>query len=194
MKAWVELYQAHREGRASSHNDWGTALRKRLIKLADEGHCDRTIQARFTYSIVQPRLCNWTISNGPLALLGVPALPSAMLTLEALTDKRSGHLHMFTAMIEGEREDSSKWTLAVHLPDDRESGTVGGDRQGLGAAGHAAFHCHIGPDMDTEPKVRAPLPAIEATDALDWVLSQILPKAEFEPAPWPNVQSVLKKQ
>jgi hypothetical protein len=47
--------------------------------------------------------------------------------------------------------------------------------------------------MDTEPKVRAPLPSIDATDALDWVLSQILPKSEFEPAPWPDVENVLKK-
>ncbi|MCL2824561.1 MAG: hypothetical protein FWD57_11265, partial [Polyangiaceae bacterium] len=63
-----------------------------------------------------------------------------------------------------------------------------GDRQGSGACGHAAFHCHIGPDLDAKPKLRIPLPAIGPADALDWVLSQLCGDG-FEPAPWPQVKA-----
>lgn len=107
----------------------------------------------------------------------------------ARTDRKD-HLHMFTVMVEGERADGSKWTLAVHLPDDEGPE---GDRQGRGACGHAALHCHVGPDLDTAPEVRVPLPAISAADAFDWVLSQIIPTQEFERARWDDVQAALGK-
>jgi hypothetical protein len=68
-----------------------------------------------------------------------------------------------------------------------------GDRQGRGAGGHAALHCHVGPDLETAPEVRVPLPAINAAEALDWVLSQIIPTDGFEPAPWADVQAALQK-
>jgi hypothetical protein len=111
----------------------------------------------------------------------------------ALTN-RNGHLHMFTVMVEGQRVDGSRWTLAVHLPDDQETDpNTAGDRQGRGAGGHAALHCHVGPDLDTAPEVRVPLPAINAAEALDWVLSQIVTTDDFEPAPWAKVQAALKK-
>ena len=66
-------------------------------------------------------------------------------------------------------------------------GRPGGDRQGSGACGHAAFHCHVGPTLDAEPKVRVPLPPLHPADALDWVLSQVVPG--YEPAPWSDVEA-----
>lgn len=74
--------------------------------------------------------------------------------------------------------------MAIHLPKDRESD---GDRQGSGACGHAALHCHVGPTLDADPKVRVPLPPLPPADALDWILSQVVPG--WEPTPWPEVMA-----
>ena len=52
---------------------------------------------------------------------------------------------------------------------------------------------HVGPDRDTKPKVRVPLPAFSPVDALDWVLSQLVPTADFEPALWAKVQAALEE-
>lgn len=195
MKRWIDLYGAHRAARKLGSGKWDVEFRARLIKLADAGYCDKNIQGRFTYGQNPQKsgLVEWSIRPEPLALDGVPHLASAKLSLMALTD-RSGHLHMFTVMVEGQRKDGSKWTLAVHLPDDHETGNnPKGDRQGRGAGGHAALHCHVGPDLETVPEVRVPLPAISAAEALDWVLSQIISTDDFEPAPWADVQAALKK-
>lgn len=195
MKPWVDLYRAHRDARKLGSGKWDKEFRTRLIKLAEAGYCEQNIQGRFTYGQNPQKagLVEWSIRPGPLALEGVPHLASAKLSLMALTD-RSGHLHMFTVMVEGEREDGSRWTLAVHLPDDQETGkNPKGDRQGRGAGGHAALHCHVGPDLETAPEVRVPLPAISAAEALDWVLSQIIATDDFEPAPWAEVQAAIKK-
>lgn len=195
MKPWLQLYRAHREARSLGSGKWDKELRHRLIKLADAGYCEPNVQGRFTYG-QNPQnagFVEWSIRPEPLALIGVPHLAAARLSLLALTDRRD-HLHMFTVMVEGERDDGSKWTLAVHLPDDRETPkNPKGDRQGRGAGGHAALHCHVGPDLAMTPEVRVPLPAISAADALDWVLAQLLANDEFEPAPWAEVQAALEK-
>lgn len=195
MKPWIELYRAHTDCRTLATGKWDSAFRRKLLKLAQAGYCDTNVQGRFTYGQNRQRsgLLEWSIQPEPLALSGVPHLTTASLSLMALTD-RSGHLHMFTVMVEGERKDGSKWTLAVHLPDDRETEkNPKGDRQGRGAGGHAALHCHVGPDLETAPEVRVPLPALSAAEALDWVLSQIITTDEFEPAPWAEVQDAMKK-
>jgi hypothetical protein len=193
VKPWLDLYLAHRDARMLASGKWDKEFRTRLIKLADAGYCEKNIKGRFTY-VKHPqdaRLVQWSIQPGPLALNGVTHLRSTKLSLIALTDRR-GHLHMFTVMVEGERQDGSKWTLTVHLPDDQETKkNPNGDRQGRGAGGHAALHCHVGPDLETAPKVRVPLPAISAAEALDWILSQIITTVEFEPAPWDKVQAAL---
>lgn len=193
MKPWIDLYRAHREKRSLNSGKWDHEFRMRLIKLAEAGYCEQDIQGRFTYGHNPQKggLVEWSIHPEPLSLNGVPHLASAKLSLMALTD-RKGHLHMFTVMVEGARKDGSKWTLAVHLPDDRETDkNPQGDRQGLGASGHAALHCHVGPDLKTEPELRLPLPAVSAADAFDWMLSQIIPTKQFEPAPWDEIQAAL---
>jgi hypothetical protein len=43
------------------------------------------------------------------------------------------------------------------------------------------------------PKVRVPLPALGPVEALEWVLSQLVPEPQFEPALWAEVQSAQKK-
>ncbi len=59
--------------------------------------------------------------------------------------------------------------------------------------GHAAFHYHVGPDRKTAPEARVPLPELGPVEAREWVLSQILPTAKFEPAPWAEVQTAQEK-
>jgi hypothetical protein len=122
-------------------------------------------------------------------------LQEARLSVLLLLDATKKHLHQLTVMIEGRRRDGSDWTIAVHLPDDRETEkTRSGDRQGHGACGHAALHCHVGPTLDTQPKVRVPLPPLAAGEVVQWVMSQIVPTLAFEPAPWPRVVEALARR
>lgn len=192
MKSWVELYASHRDAR-SIQNGWDGEVRKRLMKLARAKHCSRQVEGRFTYSTTPDQLVKWSIRDAPLALENLDGLSRAELTVLALISRRRDHLHQLTVAIEGCRPDGSPLALAVHLPDDRESErSRDGDRQGLGACSHAALHCHVGPGLAVEPKVRVPLPALGPVDILDWVLSQVVPTAAFEPAPWSEVERALK--
>ncbi|MEO8900010.1 MAG: hypothetical protein ABI488_00440 [Polyangiaceae bacterium] len=179
-------------------------MRRKLIELAEAGHCDGTIRARFTKQS-NGALSEWSIraQRAQVAepLINLPGLAAAQLTVLALEGK-NGYLHQFTVMIEGKRDDGSPLALAVHWEDDRvNESSPNGDQKGLGACGHAALHCHVGPDLDTAPKIRVPLPILGPADALTWVLSQVVltknssadAKKRFEPAPWLQVRAALKK-
>lgn len=195
MKAWIDLYDSHRKVRAVAPS-WTTEVRKKLSALADAGHCDNSIRGRFSNQHLGD-LVEWSIrKNGVQVaepLTGLADLETAEISVLGLVHKR-GHLHAFTVSVEGKRKDGTTWALAVDLPDDRvTTKNPDGDRQGLGACSHAAFHCHVGPDRKTAPEVRVPLPALGPVEALEWVLSQLVPTAKFEPAPWPEVQAALKK-
>jgi hypothetical protein len=186
MMVWQALYEQHR-GMRSVSTDLATSLRRRLLALADRGHCAKTIQGRFTRRdrgglrelFIQP--------VGPRderePLVALPSLQDARLTVLALISRKADHVHQFTAMIEGTTRIGLPWAAAVHLEDDHAP--AGQDRKGDGACGHAAFHCHVGPTLDHEPKVRVPLPAVGPAGALDWLLSIVVPA--WEPAPWANV-------
>jgi hypothetical protein len=196
VKSWVDLYRAQRDARNPSSSSWSSELRKRLVALSKEGYCDPSVEGRFTYKH-DGNLLEWSIRDGgttaPVSLRQIPDLASAELSLMALADRRN-HLHKFTVMVEGRRIDGSAWAVAVHFEDDRVTEkNPGADRKGTGACGHAAFHCHVGPGLDVAPKVRVPLPALGPVEALEWVLSQLVPTAKFEPAPWAAVQAALKK-
>jgi len=195
VKAWIDLYDSHRKVRVVTPS-WTTEVRKKLIALADAGHCDKSIRGRFSNQNVGD-LVEWSIrKNGVQVaepLTDLADFETAEISVLGLVHK-GGHLHAFTVSVEGKRKDGSAWTLAVDLPDDRETPKrPDGDRQGLGACSHAAFHCHIGPDREMAPEVRVPLPALGPVEVLEWVLSQLVPTAKFEPAPWADVQTALKK-
>lgn len=194
MKTWIDLYAGHRQARTVAPS-WTTAVRKKLIALAAAGHCDESIRGRFSNQNLGD-LAEWSIrKNGSQVaepLTGLADLETAEISVLGLVNKR-GHLHAFTVSVEGKRRDGSPWTLAVHLPDDRETTqNPSGDRQGFGACSHAALHCHVGPDLDTRPAVRVPLPALGPVEALEWVFSQLVPTTPFEPAPWAEVQDALE--
>ncbi|HET7499466.1 MAG TPA: hypothetical protein VFK02_00625 [Kofleriaceae bacterium] len=176
MTTWLELYKAHR----------GT-LRRRLVELAERGHCERTIQGRFTRrergALRELHIQRDDVQTQGEPLSALPALQDARLTVLALLSRKADHVHQFTAMIKRTTCGGQPWVAAVHLEDDRA--TVEQDRKGGGACSHAALHCHIGPTLDDEPKVRVPLPAIELGDAFDWLLSTVVPG--WEPARWSQI-------
>lgn len=183
---WGALYVQHR-GMRSVSTDLATSLRRQLLALADLGHCAKTIQGRFTrrdHGGLR-ELCINPVDPGDKRepLVALPSLQDARLTVLALISRKADHVHQFTAMIEGTTRIGLPWAAAVHLEDDRAP--AGQDRKGDGACGHAAFHCHVGPTLDHEPKVRVPLPAVGPAGALDWLLSIVVPA--WEPAPWANV-------
>jgi hypothetical protein len=194
VKPWVELYRAHQEMRNRAGREVTSDIRKRLAMLAELGLCDGTLPSRFTYDKSSPAgLRLWRITGhgeGGEPLGGLPNLQEARLTVLLLTGIKRHELHELTIMLEGRTLQGAPWCVALHLPDDRLSPTrCDGDRQGSGACGHAALHCHVGPTLDDEPKVRVPLPPLLPAEALDWVLSQVVP--DYEPAPWPDVVATL---
>ena len=195
MKEWSDLYQAH-GGMRSATKDLEPSLRRRLVALAERGHCARTIQGRFTKRD-RNGLRELYIHPTPdradpcEPLLDLPELDHARLTLLALISRKAERVHQFTAMIEGTARDdrTRKWAVAIHLEDDRTAGEQ--DRKGGGACSHAVFHCHVGPTLDDKPKVRVPLPAVGPVGAFDWLLSTVIPG--WEPAPWPAIVAMLSK-
>jgi len=195
VKTWIDLYTSHRQGRTAAAS-WTADVRRALIALAEAGHCDDTIRGRFSNRELGD-LAEWSIrKDGKAAaepLTGLADLETAEMSVLGLMDRR-GHLHAFTVSVEGKRKDGSTWALAVHLCDDRVTQkSPTGDRQGIGACSHAALHCHVGPDLERGPAVRVPLPALSPVEALEWVLSQLVRSAKFEPAPWAEVQAALEK-
>ena len=196
MRAWIDLYHSHRQRRTSVGKHWADDVRRLLTQLAEAGHCDRSIRGRFTQEHVG-KVDEWAIrgidDEAGEPLTGLPDLATAEISVMGTSDKR-GHLHACTVSVDGRRKDGSGWSLSVDLPDDRETGSSpDGDRQGRGACGHAALHCHLGPDRKTPPQVRVPLPSLAPSEVLEWVLSQIIPTDEFEPAPWAAVKAALEK-
>ncbi len=192
MKRWVDLYLEHRSIRSVSREVTGQ-IRQRLMNLAERGHCDTNIRGRFTHERGTGNRHSYYIAGRPdrtEPLRGLPHLPQARLSVLVQLDLRRGHLYQLNIMLEGRRHDDSPWTVAVHLPDaGRDPDTNTADQQGSGACGHAALHGHVGPDLDTPPKVRVPLPALTPAEALDWVLSQVI--ENWDPAPWPQVNDDL---
>lgn len=180
MTPWFALHDGHTGARALAADAQG-AVRKVLGAFADGGHIAQTIRGRFTRKS-HGTLCVWSIvspsdDGEPVTIRG---LEEARLHVAALVDERRRHLHQFTAMLTGTTASGQPWVVAVHFDDDRKPPLY--DRRGAGAASHAAFHCHVGPDLEAHPKVRVPLPALTPADAVAWLLALV--EAEMEPAPW----------
>ena len=189
MNRWFALYRDHSAMRVIP-KEWVGDVRRSLTKLAKWGFCDTETPWRFTFANNDDTAGDivYRFRNKTVTLRNISCLSKANLSIKATLGEKGHHLHSSTAMVEGKRKDGSPWTLAVHLEDDGKSEKrPEGDRRGLGACGHAAFHCHVGPDLETEPKVRVPLPAMSASEAIDWILLHTTGPRIFEPFPWSEV-------
>jgi hypothetical protein len=187
---WVDLYRAHQDMRVSAGEEATAEIRERLSKLADRNICDGSVPSRFTYKKFGPKgVRAWHIAGAEDGepLHNLPLLLDARLTVLLSQGTRRYELHALTIMLRGQTREEVPWCVALHLHSDEGRG---GDHAGSGACGHAAFHCHVGPDLDQQPEVRVPLPSLLPAEALDWVLSQVIP--DYEPAPWASVDAALE--
>ncbi len=181
---WWNIYKRHTEGRGNAE----ALLRKVRPVLQDlrvRAHLPPGFDARWSPETNQETgTAEWYMNghqDGALSLPNTVELKDVKLTLLGLVDTRANRLRQFTAMLEGARAaDNTPWVVAVHLEDAGPGGE--GDQKGTGACGHAAWHCHVGPDLSAKPKARVPLPALKPADALRWVLTAVMPS--MEPAPW----------
>ncbi len=180
-----EAYAIRDEAGASLASD----LRKKLIDLAERGHCDSSIRGRFT-DRRNGDLRAWYIKGEREELEHLPHIAEAWLTLLILSHSPTHHVHQFTAMLEGVATTGETWVVAVHLETDRDHGC--GDRKGDGACGHAALHCHVGASLGKKPEIRVPLPDIGPIEAFDWLLSTVVPG--WEPMPWADVLEALRQR
>lgn len=188
MNDWLALHGAHRtlrETGGSSVQD----IRRVLQLLVERKHSSPSLINRFTYK--KNRVTNrrdWFIAplrgakeeekaewSEPLQNLA-PDIAAARLTILALTEESDKKLGKLTVMMNGTSAAGAPFIVAVHL-DDRH--------MGLGACGHALFHCHVGPAFSTAPEVRVPFPGLRPAATLEWALSVVLPS--WEPAPWDKV-------
>jgi hypothetical protein len=208
MKTWVDLYTQHQSLRKGAHRNAVDAIRGELRRFAELRFSvlPEQIQSRFqpadnqqtglkTYKLGLGQASGeeLILPRHPGYQNGLIHLEEARLTILLLVNTESDHLHEMTVMLEGKRADDTPVTIAVHLPDDRVTKKrPHGDRQGHGACGHAALHCHIGPTLDVPPELRVPMPALTPGEVVAWVLSQVVPTPDFEPAPWEDVLGALK--
>jgi hypothetical protein len=198
MNPWVDLYSSQNALRTGS-SDIDKAIRTRLIRLAGMGCCSASIEGRFTYRKAGGRCREWYIrpeAEDSLAEpLTIPGLTEAALSVQLTANSTQSHLHEFSASISGKTEAGALWTVAVHLVDDRDQVFEPGllpDQKGAGACSHAVLHCHVGPGLKTPPEVRVPLAPVRAEDALDWLLTTVLPS--WEPMPWKRLNVLLDEE
>lgn len=189
MKSWALLYKSHGETRTDSEGALAHDIRARFRALAEQGHCSKELQYKFTRR-QSGRLQEWYVQahdglpEGQASLMELPELCNAKLTILALCDSRTHWIHQFSAHLQGTTPKGASWLVAAHLENDRPD-----DRKGEGACSHAAFHCHVGPGFEDAPCVRVPLPSVPPVALLDWILSLVVRK--WEPAPWPAVTEFL---
>ncbi|MBA3549394.1 MAG: hypothetical protein H0T76_23210 [Nannocystis sp.] len=198
MKAWFDLYQQHTTLRHMNDREAANEVRQVFVRHSEEHYAlfkrnasARLLEARdprtsVTYTLTRDRAGEaLTLDTLPEPTRRAVALKHARLTVLLRFDRKRDHLQELAVMLTGIRHDDTPLEFAVHLPHDLEEGKhPNGDRDGLGACGHAALHCHVAPTLDTEPKVRVPLPPLRPAQIVEWVLSQVVPTGEFEPAPW----------
>ncbi|WAS97934.1 hypothetical protein [Nannocystis punicea] len=200
MNPWLDLYRQHGALRAMNDREAANEVRRVLRKLSEkpyavlrgdaparlvEGRVPRSDTVQYTLGREREGEA-LELEDLPFPLQEAVALRSARLAVLLRFNRRAERLQEMNIMLSGVRRDASPWAVAVHLPPD------GQDRDGLGACGHAALHCHIGPTLDAKPKVRVPFPPLRPAQVVEWAVSQVVPTAEFEPAPWPRVEAMLQ--
>lgn len=178
---WDALYRSHEAARDVATVDVARMLRERVKGLVARAHCDQRFQGKVTYKqqSARGRREIWVkggedAMGAPIPLEGLPELTDAKLSFAVMLDDRERRVEKFTVRLDGRtRATGQPWLVAVEM-DDRPLGS--------GACGHALIHCHVGPDHVSTPEVRVPCPPMKPWDALDWVLTLVVPG--WEPLPW----------
>jgi len=202
MREWVELYKQHSSLRAGGR-DAVHEIRQVLKRYGEsrdsifEPDIAQRLQQRNNRSVQEycfadegEALATWNHpdwdSHGHRRI----HLADTRLHIYVVVNKQD-HIQAVNLWITSKKRESAEpLAIAVHLPDDHDTSATDADRQGAGACGHAALHCHIGPTLDAPPKIRVPLPALRPARALEWMLSQVVPA--YEAAPWSDVRAALK--
>jgi hypothetical protein len=187
---WIELYQRHQENRQVGRARVDIEFRQRIKELVRRKHCEYRFLGKVEYkrnpsSGIQEV---WVKGQGsamgePIPLSSLPDLTDAYLSLAAALDYKKTVVQRFTISLQGKAAGDGRPLLI--------SAEIDASPLGSGACGHALIHCHVGPDHTSKPEVRVPMPAITPWDAMDWVLSQVVP--DWEPAPWPDVLQEIEK-
>ncbi|MCB9744362.1 MAG: hypothetical protein H6741_22070 [Alphaproteobacteria bacterium] len=186
---WVDLYDQHEKARALGTTDPLRELQKRVKVLVHQ----RRVEQRFLGKLNYKKREKGTGHRGakeiavagdgtkigePIPISNLTNLYDGLLGIWVLVNAADNSLRKFTVCITGKTPDGAAWMASVEL--DQEPA-------GSGACGHALFHCHVGPSHSSLPEVRVPVPAIKPWDALDWLLTQVIP--DWEPWPWQNART-----
>lgn len=188
MTDWIKLHGEHRALRATGGSSL-QEIRRVLQLLIKLEHASPSLTGRFTnkrnkdtsrreWHITAPKdakaeeKAEW---SEPLLNLA-PGIAEARLTILAITEESDVKLSKLTVMLSGQSAAGAPFIVAAHLDD---------CHMGLGACGHALFHCHVGPSFSAPPEVRVPLPALRPAATLEWALSVVL--LNWEPVPWSEV-------
>ena len=181
---WFRLAETHEETRDVGTFEVDRELRERVKKLVARRHCHARYQGKVEYKRNPERGRQEVWVKGdraqsmgdPILLEKLPHLRHARLHFAALLDHKMTRINKFTVRLEGTALPSQEpWLVSVELDEEPMGG---------GACGHALIHCHVGPSHSSTPEVRVPMPPVKPWDALDWVLTLVIP--DWEPAPWPK--------
>lgn len=184
---WDALYRQHEAARDVGNADVASMLRARVKWLVAQGHCDQRYQGKVSYKQQRPRGRReiWVKGSedamgAPIPLVDLPELTDASLFFAVMLDWGARRVEKFTVRLHGRTLATGlPWLVSVEM-DDRPMGS--------GACGHAIIHCHVGPDHASTPEVRVPCPAMKPWEALDWVLTLVVPG--WEPLPWtPDIEA-----
>jgi hypothetical protein len=182
---WSDLYEAHEAARALGSRDVANELRNRVKELVRRRHCDGKYTGKVDYKKNGARGKKEIWVKGTedsmgdrIPLQGLEHLSPAWLSMAAIVDGAT--IDKFTVRLEGTTSDHRSWMTSIEMDS---------EPMGSGACGHPVIHCHVGPDHVAEPNVRVAMPALKPWDALDWLLSLVIPT--WEPAPWASVKEQL---
>lgn len=178
---WRDLRESQDQGRRLANISVLSVLQVRIKNLVKKKHCGSHWLGKISFkknpdrgrAIIEVRGEEGKKTRG-IPLEGLPELAEASLNIKVLMNSQMTTLEKYSIRLEGRSENPARSLLILVELDEQPAGS--------GACGHALLHCHVGPDHDSKPEIRVPLPSMMPWDALDWVLSQIIPG--WEPSPW----------
>lgn len=183
MSRWAELSDEITRGREavrrSDVGSYATQIRARLMKLAQLGRCDGTVQAwlhddRALGEVSFTKNANGHDGRHPaLIVRDASGSPAGVLSVQVIYDRRSAYLVKYTIALRLPAEGPSDWFARVDLDEPK----------GVGLCSHSLLHCHIGvnPESPASPNARVPLPWLAPWEALEWVLATWDPSLEPTP-------------